>query len=185
MWVIRDRGAIDDFERLNGLVAIYLDSGYDGRVTALVSDIARAFDTHVGPAWHLLIPYGEGYVPDGTVEPDQYNLALATQIARDRGIPTLQLPALVFEFVPNTEYYTVSLAGMSDDRIRNIIKTIGEISVDEFRDGKRELNEYRAAAHRRIVTYLHKERLFSVAGKVGMGLAALIASIAAVKTIGG
>jgi hypothetical protein len=183
MWIIKSPEQIDEFERRNGLVSVYLDNGYNPNVVDMFSEIMRPFDEHVGSAWHLLVPVMDGYLPTGSIRPGDYNLQMARAIAQSRGIPLTKLPALVFEFIPQREYYFVSLAGMEPERIRNIVLHIGEIAVDEFKGGARDLAEFRAAAHGRIVRYLWGEKALSFMSDLGPAIAAAIGAVASVQTL--
>lgn len=174
---------IADFERREGLVAIYLDHGYNREVIELMSSIRRSFDDHVGAAWHLLMPAERGYVPDGYgVGP--YNTKLALDLARRYDIPINKLPALLFEFIPGEERYWVSLAGMTAGRVRNLLLNIAEYSVQEFRGGERELHDFRASVHRQIVPYLNREKLLHFSGHAATALTTFVATLAGAKSLG-
>ncbi|MEQ8326529.1 MAG: hypothetical protein RLO08_13155 [Parvibaculaceae bacterium] len=189
MLVIRDEAELLEYERRNGLVAVYVDRGYDPKVASLILGIKDAFDANVGAAWHILIPLKNsrfphgGYAPDAPIDPADYNIALARNIAKRHNVEPSDLPALIFEFVPKREYYLLKLGGMSTDRIRDLIAGIGEIAHREFGDGTRDLDEYRAAAHSKIIRYLYKEKAISYASNANAAILSVIAAVAGAKTI--
>lgn len=159
MWLVRNQAAIDNFEKENGMVAVYLDHGYDKRYVELFNELAQAFDDHVGAAWHILIPANDGFTSEKTFAEEKFDRKLSVNIAGQNDIPVQQLPALLFQFLPEDKNYWFSLVGMSDDEVRQIVLEIAEIAREEFGDGKRDLLEFRRNAHQRVVAALRYRKI--------------------------
>lgn len=181
MWLVRDQAAIDKFEERNGMVAVYVDHGYDRRYGELFTELGTPFNDHVGAAWHILIPVDDGFTSENSLAPDHFDRKLAIKIADENEIPVQQLPALLFQFIPENKNYWFSLAGLPENEVRQIVLEIAEIAREEFRDGARDLAEFRRSAHDRVVAILRTRRLL----RWGNSAMNLLLKISGIKPIVG
>lgn len=189
MHIIQSANELREYESKCGLVSVYVDTRFQQEPGDTIRQIQRVFDENVGPAWTILIPVNErhqtrrGYCPHVGIDHDAYDIRMARQIAQDRGIPVSDLPALIFEFVPQREYYVLKIGDMNPIRFRNIVAHISEIAIEEFRDRTRSLEEFREAIHPRIFRFLFKEKVVHFVRGASPKLAALVGAVAGVKGI--
>lgn len=145
MLTISSKEQLEEYKRQRALVTLFLDSGYTARNIEVVMNAKWGFDAHVGPAWHMLIPYKEGgYAVDAPLSKGSYGIGLSRQVIKEQGIGTAELPVILFEnYTRESEYFYVSLSGMSEEEITTIMGEIGDIVVDEFENGRTDPAEFR------------------------------------------
>ncbi len=66
------RSELEAFESQRALVTLFLDNAFSNHVIGVVMDAKWGFNTQVGPAWHLLIPYQQGFAVDSALSPRAY-----------------------------------------------------------------------------------------------------------------
>ncbi|RWQ36963.1 MAG: hypothetical protein EOS21_22920 [Mesorhizobium sp.] len=161
MLTISNKEQLKQLKEDRSLVTLFLDSGYSNRNISLILDAKDGFDAHVGSSWHMLIPYRrEGYVLNIPIASRDYGILLSRNIIDEQGIPSAELPVILFEnFGDESEYYYVSLANMSDDEIIRAIEEIADIVVYEFKNGRRAPDDFRQDVTSKIKAHTNKKKI--------------------------
>ena len=161
MLTISSKEQLDGYKRQWALVTLFLDSGYASRNIEVVMNAKWGFDAHVGPAWHMLIPYKEGgYAVDAPLSKDSYGIGLSRQIIAEQGIGTAELPVILFEnYDGESDYFYVSLAGMSEGQVMTIMGEIGDIVVDEFNNGRTDPAEFRFDVTQKVKRHVRIQKV--------------------------
>lgn len=145
MLTINRRSELEAFESQRALVTLFLDNAFSDHVIGVVMDAKWGFNAQVGPAWHLLIPYQQGFAVDRALSPRAYDGELSREIVDARGIPNRQLPAILFEnYDGDEDAYYLSLADLSDQQIITTIGDIADIVMQQFKNGRSDPQEFRA-----------------------------------------
>lgn len=169
---ISDEKEMAKFRRERALISVFVHHAYRNELIEAVLGMRKGFDPHVRAAWHMLIPYVAGdYAVDSALRVDEYGVDMARRIIDQHGLQHRELPALIFEFVPQREYFCVKLGGKTADEIEEIIGTIGDMAVDEFKNGPKDVDEFRENLHSRIAIYLRQRNLLSILSKAAPKLA--------------
>lgn len=175
MWTITSRDELDKFSNQRALISLFVDHAYSERNIVPILGMREGFDKHVGSAWHMLIPYRNGgYAVDDELSPKLFGVGLSRQIINEHGLKHSELPAIIFEFVPQQEHYCVKLGGMREDEILNIIGNIADIASDEFEHGPRDVGEFRERVHNRVLIFLRQRKVLSILSKSAPKIAAVI-----------
>ena len=181
MWTIRGREDLNVFLDQRALVSLFVDHAYVKDSIELFMGMKPGFDAHVGEAWHMLMPYvGGGYAVDQPLGVNSFGTDLARAIIREHGLKHAELPALIFEFVPDREYYCVKFGGMEKDRIIKIVGSISDIATEVFETGPDEVEPFRVEVHRRVVNYLRKEAALTILSKAAPKIGGLLGAAASV-----
>lgn len=170
------------FREDRALISVFVHHAYRPQLVEMVLGMRKGFDAHVEAAWHMLIPYAAGeYAVDSAMQAEEYGVVLARQIIRAHGLQHGELPAIIFEFVPETEYFCVKLGGMSEGKIEEVIGTIGDMAIDEFENGPRDVREFRENIHTRIAIYLRQQKLLSILSKAAPKLSGVLGAVGDAK----
>lgn len=136
---------MEGLERQRALVTLFLDNGYTDHVIQVVIDAKWGFNAQVGPAWHLLIPYQQGFAVDSVLSPKAHGAELSREIIDARAIPNRRLAAMLFEnYDGDQDAYYLSLADLSDQQIICAIGDIADIVMHRFKNGRSDPQEFRA-----------------------------------------
>lgn len=144
------------------IISIYLDHVYSTERISAIFQAKRGFDAHVGPVWHLLIPYmreGEGdFAVDSGFDANCYNAKLARQIINKHQLSHDVLPVISFEAAEEGgEPFFFSLAELTPDQIRRTIGEIADIAVEASNDRYDDEN-FRTQTLEKIRVYLNREK---------------------------
>lgn len=175
MLAIKSQKELEDFSNQRALVTLFVDHAYCRENIVTILGMREGFNAHVGPAWHMLIPTKfNDYAIDAVLSADTFGVELSRQIISEYALKHSDLPAIIFEFVPQKEHYCVKLGGMSDKDIRDVIGYIADIVTDEFNNGPKEVAEFRERIHNRILIYLRQRKALSIFTKTAPPIAAVI-----------
>ncbi|TBH58572.1 hypothetical protein ELG65_09185 [Rhizobium leguminosarum] len=174
---ISNEAQMKEFREERALISVFVHHAYRAGLIEMVLGMRKGFDYHVRQAWHMMIPYVQGdYAVDAAMHAEEYGGELARRIIEKHGLQHKELPALIFEFVPDTEYFCVKLGGKSEDEIEEIIGTIGDMAVDEYKNGPKEVSEFRENIHTRIAIYLRQRKLLSILSKAAPKMGGILAA---------
>ncbi|MGN8153093.1 hypothetical protein ACTJK5_12555 [Agrobacterium sp. 22094] len=174
MRVIRSKADLEELKEDRSLVSVYVDHGYSVENIELVLRMKRAFDAHVADAWHMLIPCSEGYRVDSWIDADAFGYQLNRQLAREYQVRENHLPALVFEFDPDKEYFYVALGQKTEDKRTEMIRHIATMAVEEQEKGSKDAIEFRGRLHQNIAIYARQQKALTIISKTSSRLADLI-----------
>ncbi|EKF18840.1 hypothetical protein [Nitratireductor pacificus] len=160
MLTISSKQQLDRYKRQRALITLFLDSGYTQRNIEVVMNAKWGFDAHVGRAWHMLIPYKEGgYAIDVPLTKRSYGIHLSRQVIKEQGIGTAELPVILFEnYTQESDYFYVSLSGMSEEEVITIMGEIGDIVVNEFENGRTDPADFRFDVTEKVKRHVRIQR---------------------------
>ncbi len=181
MWTIRGREDLNVFLDQRALVSLFVDHAYNKDNIELFMGMKPGFDAHVGEAWHMLVPYvGGGCAVDQPLSANSFGVGLSRAIIREHELKHAELPALIFEFVPDKEYYCVKFGGMEQAQIIKIVGSIGDIATEVHETGPTDIEAFRVEVHRRVVNYLRKESALNILSKAAPKLGGILDAAASV-----
>lgn len=174
MLTINSENELEYFKRQRTLVTLFLDSGYTTKNIQLIMNAKSGFDAHVGPAWHMLIPYRHGYAIDMQLSKNDYGIELSRRIIRHQGIATGELPVILFEnYNGDSDYFYISLGGMSQDEMMTIIGEVGDIVVENYDNGRAAPNDFREDITDAVKRHTRLRRVIKLVKRFGpSGIAA-------------
>ncbi len=108
------------------------------------------------------------------MDADAFGYQLNRQLARQYQIREKHLPALVFEFDPDKEYFYVALGQKMEDKRTKMIRHIATMAVEEQEKGYKDAIDFRGRLHQNIAIYARQQKALTIISKTSSRLADLI-----------
>ena len=176
MQIITTKEQIQQYERTRALVGTYVDHMYSSERLNWVLGARNGFDSHVGGAFHLLIPHRDsGYSVDWTSERD-YGIDLAREIIDRQRIEHSVLPCIVFR-ASGESYYFLKLGHRNRDSFLEIVGRIGELAIECARHGPDDPDEFRDWVNMQTAAFLRNENSLSALTSALPALTTLLGSV--------
>ncbi|WP_170760400.1 hypothetical protein [Ruegeria lacuscaerulensis] len=162
---VKDQEEIDQLKAERALIGTYIDHAYDLEKVKWLLDACPAFDAHVKDAWHLILPFkGRGFAVDVSMNPEDYDIEKARAEIDRLKVAHGELPCIVFDAVNDHKYF-LKLGGMKKDEVIKVIGEIGDIAVKCWNDDQLDRSIFKNEVNRKVMRYLRRRRLLSVAKK--------------------
>ncbi|MXW85250.1 MAG: hypothetical protein F4Z55_04795 [Boseongicola sp. SB0667_bin_21] len=173
MLVISKETEVLEFERTRALVGTYLDHMYCAERFGWVLEARNGFNSHVGDAFHLLIPYkDDGYTVNWSEE-FHYGSELARKIIERLEIRHAELPCIAFR-ASGDDHFFLKLGHRDRDGLVNIVGRIGDLAVECAKEGPNDAGEFRQYVNMRTARLLRNEQSLSALTSALPALSALL-----------